>query len=384
MSVPLHRLKKGKDMTTKKRIIVCIGVALCTLFSVTSCKEKKQEATEQTSFKTMKVDRKDLTLNQSYSASIQGRQDIDILPQVSGKIQRLCVSEGDKVVKGQLLFVIDQVPYRAALNTALANANQAKAALATAQLTYDNNKELYAQKVVSAYTLKTSENTLMTAKAQVAQTEAQVVNARNDLSYTEVRSPANGVVGTLPFRVGSLVSPTMTTPLTSVSDNSEMYVYFSMTEKQLLSHIRQYGSKDAALKNMPEVSLELGDQTMYSHKGRVESISGVIDQQTGAVSLRAKFPNAERLLNSGASGNILIPVVRKQSIVIPQAATVQQQDKRIVYKVVNGKATSQLVEVESISDGTQYIVTGGLKPGDVIIADGAGLVHEGDAVTAGK
>ncbi len=332
----------------------------------------------------MKVERKDLTLNQSYSASIQGRQDIDILPQVSGKIQRLCVSEGDKVVKGQLLFVIDQVPYRAALNTALANANQAKAALATAQLTYDNNKELFAQKVVSAYTLKTSENTLMTAKAQVAQTEAQVVNARNDLSYTEVRSPANGVVGTLPFRVGSLVSPTMTTPLTSVSDNSEMYVYFSMTEKQLLSHIRQYGSKDAALKNMPEVSLELGDQTMYSHKGRVESISGVIDQQTGAVSLRAKFPNAERLLNSGASGNILIPVTRKQSIIIPQAATVQQQDKRIVYKVVNGKATSQLVEVESISDGTQFIVTGGLKPGDIIIADGAGLVHEGEAVASGK
>ena len=332
----------------------------------------------------MKVERKDLTLNQSYSASIQGRQDIDILPQVSGKIQRLCVSEGDKVVKGQLLFVIDQVPYRAALNTALANANQAKAALATAQLTYDNNKELFAQKVVSAYTLKTSENTLMTAKAQVAQTEAQVVNARNDLSYTEVRSPANGVVGTLPFRVGSLVSPTMTTPLTSVSDNSEMYVYFSMTEKQLLSHIRQYGSKDAALKNMPEVSLELGDQTMYSHKGRVESISGVIDQQTGAVSLRAKFPNAERLLNSGASGNILIPVTRKQSIIIPQAATVQQQDKHIVYKVVNGKATSQLVEVESISDGTQFIVTSGLKPGDVIIADGAGLVHEGEAVASGK
>ena len=332
----------------------------------------------------MKVERKDLTLNQSYSASIQGRQDIDILPQVSGKIQRLCVSEGDKVVKGQLLFVIDQVPYRAALNTALANANQAKAALATAQLTYDNNKELFAQKVVSAYTLKTSENTLMTAKAQVAQTEAQVVNARNDLSYTEVRSPANGVVGTLPFRVGSLVSPTMTTPLTSVSDNSEMYVYFSMTEKQLLSHIRQYGSKDAALKNMPEVSLELGDQTMYSHKGRVESISGVIDQQTDAVSLRAKFPNAERLLNSGASGNILIPVTRKQSIIIPQAATVQQQDKHIVYKVVNGKATSQLVEVESISDGTQFIVTGGLKPGDVIIADGAGLVHEGEAVASGK
>ena len=365
---------------TMKRMNVCLGAVLGMLLMTTSCSNKKQETAETASYKTMKVAKSDLSLTNSYSASIQGRQDIDILPQVSGKIQKLCVSEGDKVTKGQLLFVIDQVPYRAALNTALANQRQAKAALATAQLTYDNNKELHAQKVVSSYTLQTSQNALLTAKAQVAQADAQVVDARNNLSYTEVRSPANGVVGTLPYRVGSLVSPSMAQPLTSVSDNSEMYVYFSMTEKQLLSFVRQYGSKDAALKNMPAISLQTTDLTTYSHKGRVESISGVIDPQTGSVSLRAKFPNPERLLNSGGSGNVLIPVEKKGCIVIPQAATVQQQDKRIVYKVVNGKATSQLIEVESIDNGTQFIVTNGLKPGDVIISDGAGLVHEGETV----
>ena len=361
-------------------MIACIGLFLCILGMTTSCQQKKQESTEKTSYKTLTVGKQDLNLTTSYSASIKGRQDIDIMPQVSGKIQRLCVSEGQKVTRGQLLFVIDQVPYKAALNTALANVQQAKAALATAQLNYDSNVELRKQKVVSAYTLQTSENALLTAKAQLAQTQAQLVDARNNLSYTEVRSPANGVVGTLPYRVGTLVSPSMTQPLTSVSDNSEMYVYFSMTEKQLLAFVRQYGSKDAALKNMPAVSLELGDQTKYQHKGRVESISGVIDQQTGSVSLRATFPNPQRLLNSGGSGNVLIPYTRKQCIVIPQSATVQQQDKRIVYKVVDGKATAQLISVEAIDDGTNYIVTEGLKAGDVIISEGAGLVHEGEKI----
>ena len=361
-----------------------MGICLCVVCGISSCQQKKQEQQAQNSFKTMKVSKQDLSLSTSYSASIQGRQDISIYPQVSGKIQRLCVNEGDKVAKGQLLFVIDQVPYRAALTTALANERAAKAALATAQLTYDSNRELHTQKVVSDYTLNTSANALRTAQAQVAQAEAQVVDARNNLSYTEVRSPADGVVGVLPYRVGTLVGPSIAKPLTSVSDNSEMYVYFSMTEKQLLSFVRQYGSKDAAIKNMPEVSLQLGDQSMYGHKGKVESISGVIDTQTGAVTLRAVFPNPERLLNSGGSGNVVIPVQRKACIVIPQAATVQQQDKRIVYKVVDGKAVSQLIGVENIDDGRSYIVTSGLGVGDEIVADGAGLVHEGETVKSQK
>lgn len=355
------------------------GVALC-LAVTSSCQQKRQETAEQTSFKTMVVSRSDKELSTSYSASIKGKQDIDIYPQVAGKIQRLCVREGDKVSRGQLLFVIDQVPYRAALATALAAEKSAQAQLASALLTYNSNQELFAQKVVSSYTLQTSENAYLTAKAQVAQAQAQVTDARNNLSYTEVRSPANGVVGVLPYRVGTLVSASMPKPLTTVSDNSQMYVYFSMTEKQLLSFVRQYGSKDAAIKNMPEVSLQLGDQSMYAHKGRVESISGVIDSETGAVTLRAEFPNPERLLNSGGSGNVVIPSTRRSCIVIPQAATVQQQDKRIVYKVVGGKAVSQLITVESTDDGRVFIVTSGLKPGDVIVSEGAGMVREGETV----
>ena len=370
---------KEKNMTIWKSISY-VGVGLC-LALTTSCQQKKQEAlVTKTSYKTMTVSRSDKDLSTSYSASIKGKQDIDIYPQVSGKIEKLLVREGDKVSKGQLLFVIDQVPYRAALATAVATEKAAKAQLASALLTYNSNKELFAQKVVSSYTLQTSENAYLTAKAQLAQAQAQVTNARNNLSYTEVRSPANGVAGVLPYRVGTLVSASMPKPLTTVSDNSQMYVYFSMTEKQLLSFVRQYGSKDAAIKNMSEISLQLGDQTMYAHKGRVESISGVIDTETGAVTLRAEFANPERLLNSGGSGNVIIPTTRKNCIVIPQSATVQQQDKRIVYKVQGGKAVSQLIQVENIDDGRNFIVTDGLKPGDVIVSEGAGMVKEGETV----
>lgn len=376
-----------KMMTMKRMIPMSLGMALCLSLSLTmtSCGQKKQgqeQATEQgnAGFKTMTVSRSDKALSTSYSASIKGRQDIDIYPQVAGKIQRLCVREGDNVSRGQLLFVIDQVPYRAALVTALASEKAAQAQLSSALLTYNSNKELYAQKVVSSYSLQTAQNAYLTAKAQLAQARAQVTDARNNLSYTEVRSPANGVVGVLPYRVGTLVSASMPKPLTTVSDNSEMYVYFSMTEKQLLSFVRQYGSKDAAIQNMPAVSLQLGDQSMYAHKGRVESISGVIDTETGAVTLRAAFANPERLLNSGGSGNVIIPSVRKNCIVIPQSATVQQQDQRIVYKVVNGKAVSQLIKVENIDDGRSFIVTDGLKPGDVIVSEGAGMLHDGESI----
>lgn len=383
------RMIPMKGVFSMERMIPCVGMALCLSLSLTttSCGQKKQEqeATQaQASFKTMTVSRSDKALSTSYSASIKGKQDIDIYPQVAGKIQRLCVREGDKVSRGQLLFVIDQVPYRAALATALAAEKSAQAQLSSALLTYNSNKELFAQKVVSSYTLQTSQNAYLTAKAQLAQAKAQVTDARNNLSYTEVRSPANGVVGVLPYRVGTLVSASMPKPLTTVSDNSQMYIYFSMTEKQLLSFVRQYGSKDAAIQNMPEVSLQLGDQSMYEHKGKVESISGVIDTETGAVTLRAEFPNPERLLNSGGSGNVIIPSVRKNCIVIPQSATVQQQDQRIVYKVLNGKAVSQLIKVENIDDGRSFIVTDGLKPGDVIVSEGAGMIHEGEEVKVKK
>ena len=316
----------------------------------------------------------------NYSATIRGRQDIAIYPQVSGTIFELCVNEGQTVSKGQPLFIIDQVPYKAALQTAEANVAAAKAGVATAQLTYDSKKELYAKNVVSQYDLLTAENTLLTAKAQLAQAEAQRVNAANNLSYTVVKAPAHGVVGTLPYRVGALVSASISKPLTTVSDNSDVYVYFSMTENQLLNLTRQYGSIANTLKNMPDVQLVLNDGSVYDRTGRIESISGVIDTSTGSVQLRAVFPNADGLLHSGGAGSVIVPNIHKDCVVVPQVATFELQNKVYVYKVEDGKATSSMIDVEKINNGREYIVKSGLTPGDVIVAEGVGLLREGTPI----
>ena len=318
----------------------------------------------------------------NYSATIRGRQDIAIYPQVSGTIFELCVNEGQTVSKGQPLFIIDQVPYKAALQTAEANVAAAKAGVATAQLTYDSKKELYAKNVVSQYDLLTAENTLLTAKAQLAQAEAQRVNAANNLSYTVVKAPANGVVGTLPYRVGALVSASIPQPLTTVSDNSDVYVYFSMTENQLLNLTRQYGSIANTRKNMPDVQLVLNDGSVYDRTGRIESISGVIDTSTGSVQLRAVFPNADGLLHSGGAGSVIVPNIHKDCVVVPQVATFELQNKVYVYKVEDGKAASSMIDVEKINNGREYIVKSGLTPGDVIVAEGVGLLREGTPIVA--
>ena len=347
---------------------------------ITSCQTETKETTGKGyQLMTIQADT-DKEITTSYSASIEGMQDIDIYPQVSGYIEKLNVSEGDVVRKGEVLFVIDQVPYKAALETAVANVEVAKASLPTAELTYKSTKELYAKKVVSSFNLQTTENEFLTAKAQLAQAKAQEVNARNNLSYTEVKSPSEGVVGMLPYRVGTLVSSNMAQPLTTVSDNAQMYVYFSMTENQFLSLARQYGTTEKAIQNMPEIQLQLNDGSMYEEKGKIESISGVIDKETGTVGVRAVFPNASRLLHSGASGNVLIPSIYKKCIVIPQGATIQLQDKILAYKVVDGKAVSTLIKVAPVNDGKEYIVTDGLKVGDEIVADGAGMLREGTQV----
>ena len=366
-------------ITVSKKWIRLIGIVGCTVW-MASCKQASDAGVKSSSYAVMQIEAVDKEFSSSYSASIRGRQDIDIYPQVSGTIEKLCVTEGQKVRRGQSLFIIDQVPYKAALKTAVANVEAARAALATAALTYNSNKELYAQKVVSEFSLKTAENAYLTAKAQLSQAEAQEISARNNLSYTEVKSPSDGVVGALPYRAGALVSPSLPQPLTTVSDNSDMYVYFSMTENQLLALTRQYGSMDEALKNMPAAELRLNDNSVYDKKGTIESISGVIDRQTGTVVARVVFSNESRLLHSGASGTVVVPTTYKNCIVIPQEATVQLQDKTVVYKVVDGKAVSALITVAGINDGREYVVLDGLEVGDEIVSTGAGLLREGTQV----
>lgn len=347
---------------------------------VASCKEAPS-IQQETEYAVMTVTPAERVLTASYSATIRGRQDIDVYPQVSGTLTRLCVTEGQEVRRGQVLFVIDQVPYRAALETATANVEAAAAALATAELTYESRQELNRRKVVSDFDLKTTRNAWLSAKAALAQARAQEVNARNNFSYTEVKSPSDGVVGMLPYRVGTLVGPSgMPEPLTTVSDNSEMYVYFSLTENQLLSLTRRYGSKGAALKNLPEVELQLNDRSIYSYKGRIESISGVVDRTTGTVGLRAVFPNPDGLLFSGTSGSIQLQSGRQGVLVIPQSATFEVQDRTFVYKVVDGKASASPVRVSRVNGGQEYIVEEGLHEGDMIVTEGVGLLREGTPV----
>lgn len=322
----------------------------------------------------MKVKMSNTQVNQLYSATIQGRQDIEIRPQVQGKIVELRVREGQRVSKGQVLFVIDPVPYRAALAQATAQVAAARATLATARLNYESNKELFNKKIVSVHTLQTMRNSLLEAEAGVSLAVASQESARNNLSYTTVRSPSDGIVGMLPFHQGALVGPDITQPLTTVSDNSLMYVYFSMDENGLLGLLRRYGSIDSAIAEMDSVTLVLSDGGMYGRRGHISSISGVINRSTGSVSLRADFPNPDRLLHSGATGNIQMVARYDDVMLIPQSSTVFLQDKIIVYKVVDGKPVATPITVNPSNNGREYIVESGLRVGDVIISEGAGMI----------
>lgn len=336
---------------------------------------------QRTDYSVLTVEPTEVTLTESYSASVRGCQDIEIYPQVSGTIQRVCVKEGEKVRRGQSLFVIDRVPYEAALRTAIANVRAAEAQVETARITFESKQELFRQNVVSEFDLSTARNALAVAEASLEQARAEETNARNSLFYTEVKSPADGVVGTLPYRVGALVGPTSAQPLTTVADNSEMYVYFSMSENRLQELVVRYGSLDRTIECLPPVRLRMNDGNIYAEEGRIESISGVLNAETGSGSLRAVFPNPNRVLFSGGTGSVVIPQRLENVISIPQEATYELQDKIFVYRVIDGRASATRIEVNPIHDGVNYTVMKGLSAGDVIVVTGVGLLNDGDEIT---
>lgn len=303
---------------------------------------------------------------------------------MSGTITKVCVEEGAAVRKGQVLFVIDQVPYEAALLKAQASVATAEANEAIARQTLDGKEILHKDNVVSDFELRTAQNSYKSAKASLLQAQAEEKDARNNLSYTQVKSPVDGYAGMSSYRIGALVSSTMSEPLINVSDNSEMYVYFSLTEKQALALTASHGSLKNAMESFPEVSLELNDGSIYQHKGRIDVVSGMIDKTTGTVRMRAVFQNPEGRLLSGGSANVIIPYDKEQCIVIPQEGTYEIQNRVFVYKVVDGKAVSTPVKVFEINDGTEYIVEEGLQEGDVIVAKGAGMLKDGAMISEQK
>ena len=335
-----------------KKAFVFVGTCLVTLLGLLTACTQSGGTSQEGGYKTMTVKKENRLLTNSYSAVVKGRQSVEIRPQVSGTITDICVKEGAKVQKGQVLFVIDQVPYQAALQMAVANVKSAEAAVATARLTSDSKEELFKEKVVSDFDRQTARNSLLEAEASLAQAKAAETNARNDLSYTVVRSPVNGVAGMSSYRVGALVNSSITTPLLTVSDDEEIYVYFSLTENQILSLVRQYGSVEKALAGMPKVSLLLSDGTTYAHEGTVDAISGTIDTETGAISLRAVFPNPEGMLRNGSTATLVLPYTKNNVLVVPQEATFEIQDKVYVYKVnADGKAESAQVAVFPLNNG---------------------------------
>lgn len=342
---------------------------------LSSCGGGQQQQAPAPQIGTMTVAYGSANLEDSYPATIKGRTDIAIRPQVTGFITKVHVDEGQRVHKGQALFTLDQVQYEAAVESAKAAVNVANAAVSTAQLTADNKKMLYGKNIISEYEWQMAENSLAQAKAQLAQAEAGLVNAKKNLAYTVVTAPCEGVVGSIPNREGSLASPSSTQALTTISDNSEVYAYFSLNEKDILS-LTDNGATtlDKAIKDMPAVQLKLADGTIYGESGKIATISGVIDNTTGAANVRALFRNTNGMLRSGSTGTILIPHQADSVIMIPQKATFEIQNLRYVYMVNDSnKTVSTRIEIMSQNDGKNYVVTSGLNAGDRIAVEGVGV-----------
>ena len=301
----------------------------------------------------------------TYPASIKGVQDVQISPKASGFITQINVKEGQTVSAGQVLFVLDNVTYQAQVRQAQAAVNTAQASCNTAKLSYENSQKLYEGKVIGDFELQSATNQYESAKAALAQAEAGLASAKEALSFCYVKSPAAGVVGTLPYKVGALVSAANV--LTTVSNISTMEVYFSVTEKDAL----EMSKAGEALSAIPAVKLQLADGTVYGHEGKVEKMSGVIDQATGTVQMIAVFPNPEKLLKSGGSGAILIPHDNASAIVIPQSSVMEVQNKKFVYTLgKDNKVQYTEIKVAPQNDGNNYVVTEGLKVGDKYVTNG--------------
>jgi membrane fusion protein (multidrug efflux system) len=232
--------------------------------------------------------------------------------------------------------------------------------------------------------VKTQQNALQEARAALSLAKAQELNARNNLSYTVVRSAMNGVAGMIPYHVGALVSSSISEPLVTISDDSEIYAYFSITENQSIDLLQQYGTMSNFIKQTPSVELLMSNGKPYGHLGRIDAVSGIVDDNTGAVRIRATFPNNEHLLHNGGNAQVVISSVQNDCIVIPQSATYELQNRVFVYRIVDGKTKSTPVEVFRLNNGSDYVVTGGLKPGDIIVAEGAGLVKDGVEIKVKK
>ncbi len=366
-------------MKITKLNLACASLAVAS-FALYSCGGQQQaQQAGAPSLAVQTVQTSDSELRHSYPATIKGKTDIDIRPQVTGFITKVHVDEGQHVRKGQVLFTIDQVQFQAAVDQAEASLNSARTAVSTAELTEANKRKLLDKNIISEYEWQMAANQLAQAKAQLSQAQAAVTNARKNLAYTTVTAPSDGVVGTIPNREGSLASPSSVQPLTTVSDNSEVYAYFSLNEKDILA-LTDGGAKslNQAIADMPAVNLILANGSTYPLEGKVATVSGVIDNTTGSASVRALFDNPNGMLRSGNTGQVTVPVTTHDAISIPQPATFEIQDLKYVFTLNDSNITVPTqIQVLPLNDGKNYIVTEGLKPGDRVVVEGVGTSVRG-------
>lgn len=343
---------------------------LLVAMSLFSCQEKTvQQSVPE--YAVMVVEEEPVVVKNSFPAHISGAQDAEVRSNVSGTLIKKHVDEGDMVKKGDLLFEIDHAPYKANYDLALANVNAAKVGVETAELTLVNKTNLYEKGIISEYEKKVSENQLSSAKAKLEQAEAQLQTSKINLDYSYVRSPHDGVVGSIPFSEGSLVGPTTMTALTTVSQIDKIEADFSINEKMMLYYTSK-GSANDILKFMPEVELKLADGTIYEHKGVITSVSGTLDTKTGSANMTAVFPNPAMIIRSGATGVIFIPREISNARLVPQNATFEMQDKKFVYVFNDSITVMREIKVDNLTYEQNYIVTEGLELGDVVVIEGIG------------
>ncbi len=353
----------------------------CVVGSLTSCGYNAPQVT-MTSYETMTVKTSDIEIPYKFSARMTGQNDVTITPQVAGQLMQICVAEGQRVRKGQTLFVIDSRNARLELEAAQANLQAALAQENSAKLEYESNKNLFDKKIVSSYMLNNSENQYKQAKAAVAQARAAVNRAKVELGFCTITSPVSGIIGEIDVRTGDQVSPLI--PLTMVSGNTTMHAEFSVTEA-VIEEMVQEGVKAADVNKyiakLPEATFVMKNGTEYPHKGRVVSLTGMVNATTGSLTSKVEFPNPDGLLYSGIQGTVVMPFQEKGVIVIPQFAVVRLQDKSLVYKVQpDSTATAVDVTTTDTGNGKDFIVTSGLKAGDKIVTTGANNVMEGQKV----
>lgn len=359
--------------------------ALATVFLISSCKGKEQEQTQQApELAVLTLSEENTTMETGMPTTLEGENDVEIRPQIQGFLTKVCVEEGQHVNKGQTLFIIDQVQLQAAVDAAQAAVAVAQANVNTATTNMNNNKMLYDKNIISQPAYQTSVDSYNAAKAQYNQAMANLTSARKNLSYSVVTAPASGVVGQIDFREGSLVSPQSL--LTILSNNGDMRATFSLNEKEILA-LTDGGKRSLqeAINQLPAVSLQLANGERYEYPGKIISISGVIDSSTGSATAKALFPNPKGMLHSGNTGQVIIPQVHNNTILIPQSATYELQDMKFVY-VVNdsNKVHSRAIQISDENDGKNYIVTGGLKPGERIVIEGVGISVKDDMIISPK